>query len=85
MSPAHARLGGATVHAVTAWQYPPGYSFAPAILLRAAEGADLLVVGSRGHGAFAGMLLGSVSQHCVHHASCPVVVVRHAHHQQARS
>lgn len=45
-------------------------------LLHASEGADLLVVGSRGHGAFAGMLLGSVSAHCVSHSSCPVVVVR---------
>ncbi len=38
--------------------------------------ADLLVVGSHGHGGFDGMLLGSVSQHCVQHACCPVVVVR---------
>jgi nucleotide-binding universal stress UspA family protein len=46
-------------------------------LLDAARGAELLVVGSRGHGGFAGALLGSVSQHCVQHAPCPVVVVRH--------
>jgi nucleotide-binding universal stress UspA family protein len=46
------------------------------VLLDASAGADLLVVGSRGHGGFAEALLGSVSQHCVHHALCPVVVVR---------
>lgn len=48
-------------------------------LIDAARGAQLLVVGSRGHGAFAGMLLGSVSEHCVSHSECPVVVVRHTH------
>jgi nucleotide-binding universal stress UspA family protein len=47
------------------------------VLVDAARGADLLVVGSRGHGAFVGMLVGSVSEHCVSHAPCPVVVVRH--------
>jgi nucleotide-binding universal stress UspA family protein len=46
------------------------------VLLDASDGADLLVVGSRGHGGFTEALLGSVSQHCVHHAHCPVVVVR---------
>ncbi len=46
------------------------------VLLDAAEGVDLLVVGSRGHGGFARALLGSVSQHCTHHAHCPVVVTR---------
>jgi nucleotide-binding universal stress UspA family protein len=44
-------------------------------LLQAAEGADLLVVGSRGSGGFERLLLGSVSTQVIHHASCPVVVV----------
>jgi nucleotide-binding universal stress UspA family protein len=111
-----ARLTGAELHAVTAWQMPAAYgltlqtepdwaahssqTLAAAIagalgredgervvqevvedhpagaLLNAAEGADLLVVGSRGRGRFAGMLLGSVSRHVAAHAACPVVVHR---------
>lgn len=52
------------------------------VLVDAGRDAELLVVGSRGHGAVAGMLLGSISQYCTQHASCPVVVVRpHSHHE----
>ena len=109
----YAKLTGATVHALIAWQLPEIYGYTPrdfeadaretleqaiddalgpgahhkltlhvvedhpaAALIAMCHDAQLLVVGSRGHGAFAEMLLGSVSQHCVQHACCPVVVVR---------
>jgi nucleotide-binding universal stress UspA family protein len=110
-----ARLTGARLRLVTAWQLPrpfgydlgyegwrpdkdavhvqeqalasPGDALAdvtiesrivegePArVLVDEAEDADLLVVGSRGHRELMGMLLGSVSEFCAAHASCPVVV-----------
>jgi len=47
-----------------------------AALLDAAKGADLLVVGSRGHEGFAGLLPGSTFSQVAHHARCPVLVVR---------
>jgi nucleotide-binding universal stress UspA family protein len=52
------------------------YGHPAEVLIDESRHADLLVVGSRGHGAFTGMLTGSVSVHCVNHAECPVVVVR---------
>jgi nucleotide-binding universal stress UspA family protein len=53
-------------------------------LIRESGGADLLVVGSRGHGGFSSMLLGSTSMQCVLHASCPVTVVHspESHHER---
>ena len=112
-----AKLTGAVVEAVTAWQIPPGSGIIPVadlpdyqddarivlteaiagtctidtdvevrprvvegragpVLVEAAEGADLLVVGNRGHGCLPEALLGSVGQYCVHHAPCPVVIMR---------
>lgn len=113
---AQARLTGAVVEAVIAWEFPATYGYPipvsdvswedlatqavtdaiaglgdagpieirykvmegnPAhLLVEESAGADLLVVGSRGHGGFVEALLGSTGQHCVHHATCPVVVIR---------
>jgi nucleotide-binding universal stress UspA family protein len=74
--------------AVTEISLPPGITVNqivvegnPAqVLLDAAKDADLLVVGNRGHGAFIDALIGSVSVRCLHHASCPVVIVRTLRH-----
>jgi len=60
---------------------------APAdVLIRESDGADLLVVGSRGHGGFSSVLLGSTSLQCAMHATCPVTVVHspEAHHHRLR-
>jgi nucleotide-binding universal stress UspA family protein len=68
-------------------QRPPGLSAvvtegnARDVLLAAGRGAEMLVVGSRGHGGFTGLLLGSVSAACAEHARCPVVVVHEDEHR----
>lgn len=60
---------------------PPGLQLvvregnAARVLLKESEGATMLVLGSRGHGGFSGLLLGSVSSECAEHAHCPVLVV----------
>jgi nucleotide-binding universal stress UspA family protein len=70
---ARQRLEVARVHAVVL------EGEAAEMLVARSEQADLLVVGSRGRGGFRGLLLGSVSQYCVTHAHCPVLVVRSEH------
>ncbi|KIQ66393.1 hypothetical protein TR51_01835 [Kitasatospora griseola] len=70
VAPVAARYDGVEIRQHVVQDHPA------AALLAAADGAELLVVGNRGHGGFAGTLLGSVGRHCVHHARCPVVVVR---------
>lgn len=54
------------------------YGAAVPVLLEEAIHANLLVVGSRGHGGFHGLLLGSTGEHCVRHAPCSVIVIRPA-------
>lgn len=61
-------------HVVLEYKIIEGHP-APVLVAESRE-ADLLVVGSRGHGEFIGMLIGSTSEHCVTNASCPVVVFR---------
>jgi nucleotide-binding universal stress UspA family protein len=73
VSQAAAAYPGARIEAKTVYGHPSE------TLVDASREAGLLVVGSKGHGAFTAMLVGSVSLHCVTSAHCPVVVVRRDH------
>lgn len=116
-----ARMTGADLHAICAWDFPVACGWAPdysdvdlegaareslqetirqvlgevpdlavvarverghaaQVLVEASREADMLVVGRRGLGSFAGMLLGSVSEHCAQHARCPVLIMHHPRH-----
>lgn len=72
---AEGRLGDAKPASVTVRAVS---GFAVKELVDASQDADLLVIGSRGGGGFAHLLLGSVSSQVIQHAACPVVTVPHA-------
>jgi len=72
-------LGDAKPHSITVRAVD---GFAAQELIEASKDADLVVVGSRGGGGFARLMMGSVSSQVVHHSACPVVVIPHTEAQE---
>ncbi|GAA2806887.1 universal stress protein [Kribbella solani] len=67
--------GAAAAHPDVRWSTELPEGSAGLALIRHSESADLVVVGTRGHGGFTGLLLGSVGQNVLHHTQCPIAVV----------
>jgi nucleotide-binding universal stress UspA family protein len=55
------------------------------VLIEESDGADMLVLGSRGFGGFRGLLLGSIGHQCTQHANCPVVIIRTAQEEEVQA
>jgi len=66
----------AALHPAVAISYRGLLGHPASVLIAASAGALMLVIGSRGRGGFSSLMLGSVSEQCVRHATCPVLVVR---------
>ena len=78
MAHLHSSLGSSIADAGVYCNFHQERGVAEETIVRFAEehDSDLIVMGSRGLGGFERMLLGSVSNHVVHHANCPVLIVR---------
>lgn len=75
----------AATHPAVHVEYRAKFGQPASVLISASETAMILVVGRRGRGGFASLVLGSVSEQCTRHAHCPVLVVKTDHHRGEES